>query len=89
MVFMNERIQELSAIAKHLSIDEAIHFSRVHNRTLSLDEEQEIFTEKFAELIVGECMNAVCDPSTTYLESMTDASAMYAARERIRKHFRS
>ena len=47
------------------------------------------FAEKFAELIVQECMNAVCDPSTTYLESMTDASAMYTARERIRKHFRS
>ena len=43
--------------------------------------------EKFAELIVRECMNAVCDPSTTYLESMTNASAMYTARERIRKHF--
>ena len=54
---MNERIRELSAIAKHLSTDEAIHLSRVHNRTLSLDEEQEIFTEKFAELIVRECAN--------------------------------
>ena len=43
--------------------------------------------KKFAELIVRECMNAVCDPSTTYLESMTNASAMYTARERIRKHF--
>jgi hypothetical protein len=52
---MNERIQELSAIAKHLSTDEATHLSRVHNRTLSLDEEQEIFTTKFAELIVREC----------------------------------
>jgi hypothetical protein len=49
----------------------------------------EAFESKFAELIVQECMNAVCDPSTTYLESMTDASAMYTARERIRKHFRS
>ncbi len=45
--------------------------------------------EKFAELIVQECMNAVCDPSTTYLESMTESSAMYTARERIKKHFRS
>jgi hypothetical protein len=43
--------------------------------------------EKFAQLIVRECMNAVCDPRTTYLESMTDSSAMYTARERIRKHF--
>jgi hypothetical protein len=46
-----------------------------------------VWAEKFAELIVRECMNAVCDPRTTYLESMTESSAMYAARERIRKHF--
>ena len=46
-----------------------------------------VFDEKFAELIVRECMNAVCDPRTTYLESMTESSAMYTARERIRKHF--
>jgi hypothetical protein len=46
-----------------------------------------IIPEKFAELIVKECMNAVCDPRTTYLESMTESSAMYTARERIRKHF--
>lgn len=45
--------------------------------------------KKFAELIVTECMNAVCDPNITYLESMTESSAMYTARERIRKHFRS
>ena len=43
--------------------------------------------EKFAELIIRECMNAVCDPRTTYLESMTESSAMYTARERIKKHF--
>jgi TRAP-type C4-dicarboxylate transport system substrate-binding protein len=54
-----------------------------------MDEYDRKAIEKFAELIVQECMNAVCDPSTTYLESMTDASAMYTARERIRKHFRS
>jgi hypothetical protein len=45
------------------------------------------FADRFAELIVQECMNAVCDPKTTYLESMTESSAMYTARERIRKHF--
>jgi hypothetical protein len=56
---MNERILELSAIARHLSTDEATHLSRVHNRTLSLDEEQELFTEKFAELIVRECARQV------------------------------
>lgn len=48
---MNERIKELSSLAKNLTTDEAIHLSRIHNRTLSLDEEQEIFAEKFAEVI--------------------------------------
>ena len=43
--------------------------------------------ERFAKKIILECMNAVCDPRTTYLESMTESSAMYTARERIRKHF--
>ena len=52
---MNEQIQELSAIAKNLTTDEAIHLSRIHNRTLSLDELGEIHDQKFAELIVQEC----------------------------------
>ena len=52
---MNERIKELSAIAKNLTTDDAIHLSRIHNRTLSLDELGEIFEQKFAELIVREC----------------------------------
>lgn len=56
---MMERIQELSAIAKNLATDEAMHLSRVHNRTLSLDEEQEIFTEKFAELVIRDVVNFV------------------------------
>ena len=75
---MNERIKQLAEQAGF----ENGHQDRNGN---SLSGE----LEKFAELIVQECMNAVCDPSTTYLESMTDASAMYTARERIRKHFRS
>jgi hypothetical protein len=53
---MNERIKELSVIAKNLTTDDAIHLSRIHNRTLSLDELEEIFAEKFAELIVRECI---------------------------------
>ena len=75
---MNERMRELAQQA-------GWDYSKIErrNQTENFDE------QKFAELIVRECMNAVCDPSTTYLESMTDASAMYTARERIRKHFRS
>ena len=75
---MNEQIRKLAEQA-------GWDYSKIErrNQTENFDE------QKFAELIVQECMNAVCDPSTTYLESMTDASAMYTARERIRKHFRS
>jgi hypothetical protein len=51
---MNERIRELSVIAKNLTTDDAIHLSRIHNRTLSLDELEEIFAEKFAELILAD-----------------------------------
>ena len=51
---MNERIRELSAIAKNLTTDEAIQLSRIHNRTLSLDELGEIHDQKFAELIVSD-----------------------------------
>jgi hypothetical protein len=52
---MNERLKELSTIAKNLTTDDAIHLSHIHNRTLSLDELGEIFAQKFAELIVEEC----------------------------------
>jgi len=58
---MNERIKELSAIAKNLTTDDALHLSRIHNRTLSLDELGEIFEQKFAELIVRECVKVVLD----------------------------
>jgi hypothetical protein len=77
---MNERIRQLAEQA-------GISLSQKDYSYYWVESAEDI--EKFAELIVQECMNAVCDPSTTYLESMTDASAMYTARERIRKHFRS
>ena len=72
---MNERIRELA---------EQTGF-RYDNGEWQFGDDSDV--QKFAELIVQECMNAVCDPMTTYLESMTDSSAMYTARERIRKHF--
>ena len=78
---MNERIKELAEQATE------------HDYTTwdSYNQKELVYykfnKEKFAQLIVRECMNAVCDPRTTYLESMTDSSAMYTARERIRKHF--
>jgi hypothetical protein len=83
---MNERIKELKKQAWEYTM--AVHDGHI---VPPLDKEvwpvDKVFDEKFAELIVRECMNAVCDPRTTYLESMTESSAMYTARERIRKHF--
>ena len=58
---MNERIKELSAIAKSLTTDEAIHLGRIHNRTLSLDELGKIHDQKFAELLIQECINAALE----------------------------
>ena len=58
---MNPRIRELSAIAKNLTTDEAIHLGRIHNRTLSLDELGEIHDQKFAELIIRECADITLD----------------------------
>lgn len=77
---MNPRIRQLAEQA-------LIHANKTWNPESDPNIFVKIAMEKHAELIVRECMNAVCDPRTTYLESMTESSAMYTARERIRKHF--
>jgi hypothetical protein len=76
---MNDRIRALmdQAVSFRLDPDSMGYEAQVSPEDLAA----------FAELMVRECMNAVCDPRTIYLESMTESSAMYAARERIRKHF--
>jgi hypothetical protein len=82
---MNKRIRELHIQAQQEAFNEPIDIENCAVEDIK-GFSQQIY-EKFAELIVRECMNAVCDPRTTYLESMTESSAMYTARERIRKHF--
>jgi hypothetical protein len=88
---MNERIKELAEQAGEYV--NSVYTPPVRSKTPGkIWEDGHIdwhtqFNQKFAELIVRECMNVVCDPRTTYLESMTESSAMYTARERIRKHF--
>jgi len=54
---MNKRIQELAEQAKNFMTDQVLYQSRVHNRTLSIDEGADIFEEKFAELIVRDCIS--------------------------------
>ena len=52
---MNERIKELAEQAEKLKRDEVSYRERLHNRYLTGDMEEEVFREKFAELIVKEC----------------------------------
>ena len=76
---MNERIIELAEQASHQSPDGypvTIPFSKV-------------FAEKFAELIVGECMR-MCDVAAIGYEShghMKEANGCYSAKEYIEEHF--
>ena len=53
---MNERIQELAEKAERLARDELAHLERVHNRLYSFTEGREIYNQKFAVLIVRECI---------------------------------
>jgi hypothetical protein len=53
---MNERIQELARVAEQLADDELAHLERLHNRLYSFTEGREIYNQKFAELIVRECV---------------------------------
>ena len=56
---MNERIKELAEQAERLAEDELAHLERVHNRLYSFTEGREIYNQKFAELIVRECMEQI------------------------------
>ena len=53
---MNERIKELAEQAEKLKRDEVSYRERLHNRYLTGDMEEEVFREKFALLIVKECI---------------------------------
>ena len=56
---MNERIKELAEQAERLAEDELAHLERVHNRLYSFTEGREIYNQKFAELIVRECIASI------------------------------
>lgn len=53
---MDERIQELAHQARYDSRNDKHYLERVHNREITLDEYQEIYDKKFAELIIEECI---------------------------------
>ena len=66
---MNERIKLLSESAHHSTADELAHLQRVHNRTYDLYEAAEIYNEKFAELIVRECMGMATELEAQYFNN--------------------
>ena len=73
---MNERIKELWAQAAETTQGDSW-------------EEQTKFIERFAELIVGECMR-MCDVAAIGYEShghMKEANGCYSAKEYIEQHF--
>ena len=76
---MNERIRELAEQASHQSPDG-------YPVTIPYSKD---FAEKFAELIVGECMR-MCDVAAIGYEShghMKEANGCYSAKEYIEEHF--
>ena len=75
---MNERIRELADQAE-LTIRTSIGTYMSHPE----------FNQKFAELIVGECMR-MCDVAAIGYEShghMKEANGCYSAKEYIEEHF--
>jgi hypothetical protein len=79
---MNERIKEL--LAKSLD-NEAIIASKTFGHWALYDED----LEKFAELIVRECMR-MCDVAAIGYEShnhFKEANGCYSAKEYIEEHF--
>ena len=52
---MNARIKQLAEQAKDFMTDQVSYLSRIHNRSLSTTEVEDIFEEKFGELIVRDC----------------------------------
>jgi hypothetical protein len=75
---MNERIKLLAEQARLISVDDTTRYAS--------DDE---FEQKFAELIVGECMR-MCDVAAIGYEShnhFKEANGCYSAKEYIEEHF--
>ena len=72
---MNERIKALVNIA----LEYADHYDKI-----GVDDSfQNIFNEKFAQLIVAECAEVIFKTPVEYLE----IDAMHRVRDRVKEHF--
>jgi S-adenosylmethionine:diacylglycerol 3-amino-3-carboxypropyl transferase len=66
---MNERIKELAVQARNYALDEKRIYERMHNTEQCMEEYREVYNEKFAELIVRECMSMSDELKAQYLTS--------------------
>jgi hypothetical protein len=85
---MNERIRELAEQAHRSTADELAHLQRVHNRTYDLNESAAIYNEKFAELIVQECIDIIAPytvrmsrPGEEYLHPILEIKQHFGVEE--------
>ena len=84
---MNERIEQLAVEARQYAFGE-VENSRDPTEW-STKYYNEMFEQKFAELIVRECMR-MCDVAAIGYEShghMKEANGCYSAKEYIEEHF--
>jgi hypothetical protein len=73
---MNERIKELSLQAKFIAEEDI-------NRQISYNTELKAFAEKFAELIVKECIDILDDED----DGGADTKSVRLTMIRMKKHF--
>jgi hypothetical protein len=80
---MNERIKELSEQAKQYMTEQVTFFFLERNKELTYNETANIFEQKFAELIVQECADAIIKDSR-----LSDVrSAANGCVRTIKQHF--
>jgi len=74
---MNERIRELAEQVGHTPLEP---------RTFA-DDLTEIFLQKFAELIVKDCLNELCDQMYKHNIDLSNLPAWYKSIEAVEKKF--
>lgn len=75
---MNDRIRELA--------EQAENYAREQNDKFGLSYKRE-YDKKFAELIVGECLDIVANADMTELEGPDPEDVLYVACKQIKAHF--
>jgi hypothetical protein len=80
---MNERILELAKQARNYALDEKRIYERMHNTKQCMEEYREVYNEKFAELIVRECMTI----GFNAVYKVDDDSTAVAVYQNIKQHF--